>query len=150
MSKDKDQELSEDDQKSYHQDVEAIRNSIRVNSALYDRSILTLSSSFLGISLIFIKDVVPDINKATCLCLLFISWFSFVSSIIITISSFLLSNIAGDRQIEIIQKFYREGGKEEKNYWNTATKSLNYISSIFFVVGILTISLFISLNLRGC
>lgn len=50
-----------------------INASLLSNSQMLDKAILSLSSAGLGVSLAFIKNVVP-LDKATNLYLLYLSW----------------------------------------------------------------------------
>src|SRR6266404_4254675 len=70
-----------------------------------DKSILTLSSGGLGLSIAFIKEIVPP-GHIVVLCLLIISWALFVVSILSTLASFVLSTYAIDTQMEYAEEYY--------------------------------------------
>jgi hypothetical protein len=53
----------------------------------FDRNLLTFSNGALGLSLAFIKDVVP-LGKAVWIAALFTSWFAFALCIAVTMASF--------------------------------------------------------------
>ncbi len=58
-----------------------------------DRAVLTLSAGLLGLSLAFIKDVVP-LSQAIALWLLYLSWGFSAGAILLTLFSFLASKSA--------------------------------------------------------
>ena len=62
----------------------------RANSENFDKSILSLSSAGLGLTISFISNIV-DLSSAVYLFLLYITWILFGVSIINTIVSFLVS-----------------------------------------------------------
>lgn len=74
-----------------------INASLLSNSQMLDKAILSLSSAGLGVSLAFIKNVVP-LDKATNLCLLYSSWGTFVGAIAGTLVSFLASQCGLEKQ----------------------------------------------------
>ncbi len=118
------------------------------NSEKYDSAILTLSTGILGLSLAFIKDVVP-LNTAELVHLLKASWWLFGASIISTVTSFSVSQIAIKRQLDYADKYYREGKTEyleKKNVPALITEYVNYISGILFIAGILATVVFVSVN----
>lgn len=57
-----------------------------------DKAILSLSSAGLGLSLVFIRNVVK-LAEASHVWFLHVSWFMFVLAIISTLSSYLLVNV---------------------------------------------------------
>ena len=84
------------------------------NSELYDRSILLLSTSALGISISFITNIVT-LDHAQFKLLLITSWCLFGLSVVITIISFQTSQHAIKTQLKYAWKYYMEGSKEHQN-----------------------------------
>ena len=78
------------------------------NSENFDRSVLTLSASGLGLSLAFIKDVAP-IAQAHARGLLIGSWGLFGTAIVATIASFMSSQQAIRFQILAAHKMTSNG-----------------------------------------
>jgi hypothetical protein len=118
------------------------------NSEKYDNAILTLSTGVLGISMAFIKDIVP-LNRADYVPLLKISWCLFGAAIISTLTSFLVSQLAIKRQLEYAEKYYLDSQEEYLNKKNRPaawTDYINYVSGGFFVAGIIATVLFVSAN----
>lgn len=121
------------------------------NSERYDGAILTLSTAALGISLGFVKDIVP-VFDAKCLVLLTASWWLFGLAIISTLTSFLVSQLGIKTQLEYAKKYYLDGKVEyltKKNCPAKATDVINYISGFIFVIAIVLTILFVSTNLGG-
>lgn len=119
------------------------------NSEKYDNAILTLSTGLLGLSLAFIKDIVP-LAQSRCVFLLIMSWCAFGASIVSTLVSFALSQRGIERQLEYAGKYYLEELEEfldKKNRPKQWTDFVNYLSGILFIVGIITTILFVSLNI---
>lgn len=69
---------------------------IQTSTDSYDQSLLTLSSGGLGLSIAFIKDIVP-LHVATWLMLLYTSWIAFGLCILTTVVSFQIA-IATQRE----------------------------------------------------
>ena len=77
------------------------------NSENLDRAILMLSSAGLGLSLVFVKGLVP-LTKADCMCLLYFSWFLFGSAILSTLVSFFVSQQGIKKQLEMNKQYLRQ------------------------------------------
>lgn len=119
------------------------------NSENFDRSVLTLSASGLGLSLAFIKDVAP-LAKAFAIELLIVSWGLFGLSIIATIASFMTSQAAIRFQIFAARKYYLEEDDEYLAKRSIASKStdiLNFLAGAAFIAAIIGTILFVALNL---
>ena len=121
------------------------------NAEQFDKAVLTLSSGALGISLAFIKDIVP-IDKAQCVTLLIVSWGFFASAIISTVVSFFASQLAINRQLLYAEEYYLKEKKEyqrKRNVPARITDFLNYLSGGLFVVAVILTITFVSSNLGG-
>ena len=120
------------------------------NSENLDRAILMLSSAGLGLSLVFVKGLVP-LTKADCMCLLYFSWFLFGSAILSTLVSFFVSQQGIKKQLEMNKQYYLERKEEvvnQKNLWASATERLSYVSALTYIVATFFLVLFITLNLN--
>ena len=120
------------------------------NSQILDRSILSLSSAGLGLSSIFVRNLVP-LAEATCRCLLYFSWVLFGLAIISTLVSFFVSQSGIKKQLELNRQYYLENREEvinQRNLWNEATSCLSYISVIAYIFGAFFMVLFIALNIN--
>lgn len=121
------------------------------NSENFDKAILSLSTAGLGFSLAFIKNII-HISEAHFVALLHVSWYLFAAAIILTVSSFLISQLGISKQLVYAEQYYL-GGKEEflrkKNPSATITIILNWLSGICFFTAVLITVIFVSQNLRG-
>ncbi|MDE0313941.1 MAG: hypothetical protein OXM61_03485 [Candidatus Poribacteria bacterium] len=118
------------------------------NSENLDRAILMLSSAGLGLSLVFVKDLVP-LAKADCI--LYFSWFLFGFAILSTLVSFFVSQQGIKKQLEMNRQYYLEGKKEvlnQKNRWASTTEYLSYVSASTYAIAAFFLVLFIALNLN--
>jgi len=146
--------VSKDDlkYKVYLDERKLLVDAEREQSRLFDRAILTLSAGAFGLSLTFIRQIVPNIKSGTMLFLI-IAWASFCMSLLLTLISFLTSQYACRRQIEILGvEFLNDNNdtKKEANLKNkeaTCTKILNCFSLFFFIVGVISLAIFSIVNL---
>ena len=120
----------------------------RSNSESYDKAILTLSSGALGLSLTFIKDLLPASRQPVWTTLLYWSWGLLTAAIIITVVSFLLSSAAINQALNQITEYYLNGneGAFARTKLSWAVDASNYISGGLFVAGVLVTVLFVSIN----
>ncbi len=117
------------------------------NSENYDKAILSLSTVFLGFSFAFLKDFVP-FDQAQSLWLLYCSWISLTVSVVTTIVSFCVSQIAIDKQIEKAENYYLSDIEEAltRSWAAKANDWINYASGLFFVLGVLLTTAFVITN----
>ncbi len=121
------------------------------NSERLDNAILTLSTGALGLSLAFIKDIVP-IKIAIYLWLLKTSWWLFGVSIVITLCSFVVSQLGINIQLKYAEEYYLNKKNEyltKRNRFAKATDVLNYSSCAIFIMAIICTIIFVSLNIGG-
>ena len=119
------------------------------NSQLYDRAILTLSTSALWLSIAFIRFIVP-VADAQCKVLLVLSWVLFGLAIIVTILSFWASQQAIKVQLDYNYKYYLEEEEEylrKTNPFALATDILNYLSGGLFMAAVFFTILFVTINI---
>jgi hypothetical protein len=118
-------------------------------SKQFDKGILTLSAGALAISITFINQISPHPKNCT-LYLLSIAWISFIMSLLSTLISFLTSQEAYSRAIEILEtEFFKDKPNScNKNTYATLTKILNYTSAILFIIGVIFLVCFCMANLN--
>jgi hypothetical protein len=115
----------------------------------FDKNLLTFSSSALGLSLAFIKDIVP-LNHATYFWLLYTSWICLVGCIMATIFSYPLSVKALDLHLVHLDEYYIKGNQKylnPTNRWSSAVTGARVIGGGFFLLGIVATVLFVCMNL---
>lgn len=120
------------------------------NAENFDKSVLTYSSAGLAFSLAFLKDFLP-ITKAVWGWLLYCSWYLFTLSIIVTIISYITSQLGIKRQLDKARRYYLEKEEraiEEKNVFEPLTEWLNYSSGLIFVLAVIFTTIFVSINLE--
>lgn len=137
------------DHDSYRQYCEEINKRMLSNNESFDKAILSLSSAGLGLSLTFFKFVIPA-NQAASIELLKFGWYFFLSAIIITMASFIVSQQALKKEIVYAEKYYLEELEEFGNKNNPAanlTELLNVIAGILFIIALICIVNFVTKNI---
>jgi hypothetical protein len=132
---------------------QALRNQIwqgrQANYENQDKAILSLASGALGVSLAFVKDIVP-ISQASWITLLVTSWGLFGVSIVVVLISFGLAQAAHDLQLELARKYYVERSIDEdgmsKNRYLSCTEWLNRSAVVCFLAGLVCTVVFASVN----
>lgn len=119
------------------------------NAEAYDKAVMMYSTGALGLSLTFIKDILPP-GKAVHMWSLYWSWIAFLISLIVVLASYMVGQIAIRKQRDLAHEYYLEG-KEEKmqskyNPWSKWTDYLNVGSGLFFVFGAALMVFFVSKN----
>ncbi len=107
-----------------------------------DKWLLTLSGGAFGLSITFIKNIIPP-EGSKVIFLLISAWVSFCLSLLSTLVSFLTSQAAYSKQIEIIENDLEENSNKCRNW----TIFLNIFSVLCFTVGVFCLAAFCSVNL---
>ncbi len=111
----------------------------------FDKTVLSLSGGALGVSFVFIKDIVGGgpFDKP---CFLLLSWIMWASSITAVLVSYFFSHLALRRAICQVNenKIHNEhpGG-----CWDIITAILNICGGLLFLAGVAAIIYFVSYNL---
>lgn len=117
----------------------------------FDKSVLTLSSAGLGLSVSFLKDFAP-MNGASPPWMLYTSWAMFTVATLSTMASFLVSGQAMDRQKKVAYRAYMQGDDtafSERNSWGAWIPRLNFMSAAMFFLALIFTVAFIISNLEG-
>jgi hypothetical protein len=106
----------------------------------FDKNLLTLSSAALGVSLIFIKDIIL-LQKAGWLWLLYTSWISFSGCILVTVASFQVSIVAQHQYLEYLWHYYilrdpKYFNKQKRSGPSKALTWMTWAASALFILGI--------------
>ena len=111
----------------------------------FDKAVLSLSGGALGVSFIFIKDIVgPDTLVSPCWLLS--AWILWAASSLAVLASFYTSHLA----LQCAIRQCDDGSIRTApvgGIYTTVTRWLNASGAIMFVLGVLCISLFVSNNL---
>lgn len=137
---------------TYIDERKSLFNAALDQTHLFDKAILTLASGALGLSLTFIRQIIPEGCEPKYILTLIFSWIFFSLSIISTVLSFLTSVKACTKQIEILEiEFFNKingESKDRKNFYRKITSFFNVCSIIFFIIGIFLLARFSILNLK--
>lgn len=139
-----------DDDKKLLADLTAeIRKRQVSSSENFDKSVLTLSSGGLAVSLGFLKDFLP-IDKSIWAWALYTSWGALTIATVVTMLSFLASARALDYQQEAGQLYYQRGddSKIHGNPWDRVVIWMNRLSGASFIAGVILTTLFVAINLQ--
>ena len=112
----------------------------------YDTAVLTLSGGALGISIVFLRDIIG--SEIICHPIFItLSWIFWGISIAVILASYLTSSYSMKKAIEQVDL-----GKINEEYaggnWAKTTQVLNIIGGIFFFLGIILFSIFAFINMR--
>jgi hypothetical protein len=121
------------------------------NSENFDKAILSLSTGALGLSLTFIKFIVP-LEKAISIGYLTLSWLMFGAAIIATLLSFVSSQLGINKQLVFAKEYYLNNNEEflaKTNWFAKITNYLNYAAGLFFAIAVATTIFFVTQNLKG-
>ena len=130
----KDKENQTFSYEKYSEEYHFLTNAALDNQENFEKTILTLSSSFLALSvslLCFYK--VNEIKNSN---LLFWSWKSFFSSILLILLNFKFSELSISVDISRIEKIYKGKEPKNKNIWNYIVECLYIIAGLMFLIGI--------------
>jgi hypothetical protein len=109
-----------------------------------------LSAGALALSITFLEKIVP-IGQAISRWVLSASWIAFGVSILIILFSFLTSQWACSRQLELLDEGWFSAARREtdrkRNGWTKATTYLNIGSILFLALGIFFFCYFTVVNL---
>ncbi|WP_289102767.1 hypothetical protein [uncultured Marinobacter sp.] len=139
-----------ENQKMFSERRQELINRQLSNSESQDRAVLTLSSSGLVLSVSFIRFVV-ELEAAVYTWLLYASWGLFATAVISTILSYLVGQKAINDSIEVSYKYYIEDDDDYQDVIPVSSKvndKVNLISSVSFMFAVVTVALFIALNVN--
>ncbi|MYB93586.1 hypothetical protein F4054_06190 [Candidatus Poribacteria bacterium] len=116
-----------------------------------DKAILSLSSAGLGLSLVFIKNVVK-LTEANDIWILHVSWLMFVLAITSTLLSYLFGQRALNRQREFSERYFFDGDEDagqQKSLASQMTRFLSYVSVFTYIAAVACTAFFIGANLEN-
>jgi hypothetical protein len=134
-----DDQVDDDTANSYR---DTLIKSMQASQDSYDKYVISLSSSALGVSFAFLDKLI-DMVHAEHKPLLFLAWGLWAVAISATLISFYVSQ----RALEDALDQWEETRQVSRSNWDNTTRLLNKISGISFVMGILELILFVCINL---
>jgi hypothetical protein len=120
----------------------------QASSDSFDNNLLTFSSGALGLSIAFIKDIVP-LDRADWMGCLYLSWVAFAVCILVTIASFQIAARANAAHTKVLADYYRRGDEsalERTNRWSVALPWCSLMGGAFLLIGITSTLLFAAHN----
>jgi hypothetical protein len=112
----------------------------------YDKTIVSLSGGALGITLLFIENVIGDSAPQETWALI-LAWTFWAASLASVVVSYFLSRLALRRAID--QCDTNDYSSKIGGWATTATNIANAVSGLFFVIGIVFVIIFCSHNIQG-
>ncbi len=138
--------VNDDDKKRHSDATQELWKRQTASWDSYDKSVITLSSAGLAVSLGFLKDFLP-IGLAHNAWSLYASWWFLTGAVVFTMGSFLSAIRAQTFQIHALHKYYMELEELPPNPWTTVTGRLNLLSAVSFAVGTVLTTVFVTTNL---
>lgn len=134
--------MSEDeDLKKYRDSLMQFDHEASLN---FDKTVMSLSGGALGLTITFIKDIVPNPVDGTKIFLL-VSWIALATSLTFILFSYLTSMMSLRKAMEQVdtKKIYEErvGGNA-----TVITEWLRNLSSLGFLVGLISFIVYVLLN----
>ena len=121
----------------------------QASSDSFDNNLLTFSSGALGLSIAFIKDIVP-LEHAEWLSTLYFSWSMFAGCIIVTVASFQIAARAAMAHAKFLDEYYLFGDENalrRKSIWVRLLPWCAGVGSLFLLLGIFSTIFFASKNI---
>lgn len=113
----------------------------------FDKTVLTLSGGALGVSFVFVKDIVGPDHIAQAM-LLFGAWSGWALSCFAVLASFYVSNLALREAIEQCDDKDRRC-EPPGGFYTTITKVLNASGGVLFLGGVILMASFVYFNLTA-
>lgn len=115
------------------------------SSIQFDKNILYISAGALGLSMTFIKDIVP-LHESIYISLLLVAWSIFTLVIFMSLLSYYLSMKALNREM---QDLYVEEKHRKENKSNKWVKRLNITMLSGLPLGLIFLIIFIAINVSS-
>lgn len=114
--------------------------------ASYDKTLISLSTGALGLSIVFLKDIFTE--TPTFICLLVISWIMWGLSLCLILISFYFSSLSFRYAIKQVDKNVINN-ETPGGVYSIFCNILTPISGFFFMLGILFFIIFTVKNIGG-
>jgi hypothetical protein len=118
-------------------------DALREEARKFDTHILTLAGGALGLSLTFIRNLIPSGQEPRAKALIISAWSCFGLTLLIILVSFMTSQAACEK--EIIDLENRK--PISNNRWRIITKAFNILSIATFITGVVLFVIFAAVNL---
>lgn len=134
--------------KYYNDYVEEVNKRIKSNIEKFDKNIVTISTFLLGLSLIFIKDIVGD-EIPKNIEYIHSSWSYLLVSISMTITSFVVAWKDNETSLNYYYKELIEQKieyKDKRSIYSYILEYSTFMSVIYLLLGMLYLYLFVKIN----
>lgn len=111
----------------------------------FDKTVIALSGSALGLSLTFTQEIV-DLSQAVQTDLLLVAWGSWTISLVCVLLSYWLSAKAMRKAIKQLDAG-KLGQERPGGFWDWAAGSLTFLGGLSFILGVVSMILFVQFNL---
>jgi len=141
--------MSDDDTENYLKERKLLIEAQQQCYQQFDKAILTLSSGGLGVSIVFLRDILP-LEQITNYCFLIGSWILFTISILSTLISFMTGQYAYSEQLKLIEAYFLNKDSDaltKKNRFAQITGGLNISAAVFFILAVVSTIVFVSINI---
>lgn len=138
------------DSQVYLQERKSLFDALLEQSRSFDKYILILAGGSFGLSLLFMRQIIPE-PKPETVNFLITAWGTFGASILLTLLSFLFSQVACLRQIQILDKRLKkvpQNSNGDTNVFTIVTQVLNWMSMLLFISGVILLISFASQNMQ--
>jgi len=135
------------DKDEYLKRFELLDNADTEQARSFDKSILTLATGALGITITFANKIVPEI-KADTSYFIVITWIGLGLSVVFTLISFISSQYACKSEIAILENTFHNKNGGATNIASLITSFLNWTSIICFIIGAIYWGIFLFKNLN--
>jgi hypothetical protein len=147
------QELEEEWSKWYWSQFERVEDNVAAQTDSFDTAMLTLSSAALGVSLAFIKDIVP-VAHITWKPVLVLSWIAFALCMIVTVISFRVSIRGHKHRRELLDKIYEKKDRTlaqniRTSVWGRILGWCTWAALFLFLAGLVLTVLFVVKNVSS-
>lgn len=112
----------------------------------YDKALLTLSASALGLSFTFLRQIVGD-RQLVLPGVLFAAWLSWALSLASVLVSFYVSHKALRKAIAEVDSDTLTTGKTPARRLSCVTELATALGGVFFLIGVLLMAVFVWKNL---
>ena len=123
-------------------------DTLKYSTEQFDKNIVFIASGALAISFAFIKDIIPNLQKAVCKEYLFNAWYIFASVIFASLVGHFISMLANTWAIKNAALDDDTYNRKIMN-WNWPIRLLNISMIIAIFIGALSLINFIHLNLKA-
>jgi hypothetical protein len=142
----------EPDYEAYSSYVSVLDERELSNIQSYDKSILTVSSAGIALSIVLLQLMVTELGvELSYIWMIKSSWACFLIAIGLTIVSFQIANKSIDEARSMAERFYlkgEHGARNEKNFWANVNVCSSWLSGGSLLIAMILIIIFAFQNIN--